>query len=246
MPEQRRGARPEHQRISGRQRKILRDAALAAARRLSGSAEALRRAASPPGAPDPDGLLAAAGALYTYAVEEYGKALLLGSLPEKGGIVSVPYREIFRSHRKKLDAALADLPLECRMLRRGIFDPDIFDPDIFDVGLQAGFSGRTSLLYLDMGRNGDPIERSAPDAEMLEDALCSLGQAVARKERRLAAGTGGAARRGLEAASDDKRQGRARQGHLRRREPSRRQRDSPPTNPRQAPPRGILHRSDRA
>ena len=150
-------------------------------RRLSRSAKALRSAASSPGASDPDGLLTVAGGLYTYAVEEYGKALLIESLPEKGGIVSVPYGEIFRSHQKKFDAAFKDLPAECSMLSQGIFSPIIFSPIIFSTGLEASFSSRTRLLYLDMDRNGDPIAQDPPDAKALARALCGFEQSVTRR-----------------------------------------------------------------
>ena len=113
-----RGAPPvaEHVRINGGQRETLQGDVLAGVRSLLRSASILLAAAASPGEPDPRGLLTASGALYTYAVEEYGKLLLIESLPEKGGIVSVPYREIFRSHGKKFEAALGALPAECARL----------------------------------------------------------------------------------------------------------------------------------
>lgn len=194
MPESAEGA-GRHQRISVEQRESLLDAVLAGIRRLLRSAEALRREALSPDAADPDGLLAVAGGLYTYAVEEYGKALLIESLPEKGGIISVPYREIFGSHGKKFEAALKDLPVECSAIGAGVFDPHIFDPRIFDTGLQATFQGRMRLLYLDMDRKGGPIVEDTPDARMLAGALSGLDQALARKERGRPAKAGGVARR---------------------------------------------------
>ena len=182
-----------HVRISGGQRKALQGAVLAGVQSLSRSARILLDAAAAPGEPDPGSLLTAAGGLYTYAVEEYGKMLLLESLPEKGGIVSVPYREIFRSHEKKFEAAFKDLPADCAQLKWGLFDPRLFDPDLFDTGLGAGFAGRTNLLYLDMVPDGRFVAPDIPDPELLTKAVAGLKEAV---EKRAAqggpAGPGGA------------------------------------------------------
>lgn len=173
----------EHVRINGEQRVALQGAALAGVRSLLRSASILLGAAASPGEPDPHGLLTASGALYTYAVEEYGKLLLIESLPEKGGIVSVPYREIFRSHGKKFKAALGTLPAECGQLARGIFDPRIFDPRIFDAEMtEATFFTRMSLLYTDIGRSGRPSTPRRLDAKLLRKALQGLEQAVAEWE----------------------------------------------------------------
>ena len=143
------------------------------------SARALLDASASPDEPDSGGLLAVAGGLYTYAVEEYGKLLLLGSLPEKGGIVSVPYLDIFRSHRKKFDAALENLPADCGQLKWGIFDPAIFDPAIFNTGIDASFASRASLLYLDMDPDGRPVAPDIPDRGQLAKAIGGLERAVA-------------------------------------------------------------------
>lgn len=174
-----------HLRITAARRRSMQDAVLAGIGRLLASAEALRREAASAGASEPGGLLAVAGGLYTYAVEEYGKLLLLEGLPEKGGIVSVPHAEIFRRHGKKFKAAHEALPQECRWLGRGLFDPAIFDPRIFDTeAAEATFSGRTSLLYTDIGRTGNPRVARRPDAKMLEKALRGLERAVAEWEAR--------------------------------------------------------------
>ena len=176
-------AAADHVRISGGQLWRLQDAILSGIRRLLGSSEALRRAAASAGEPDSGGLLTVAGGLYTYAVEEYGKLLLLESLPEKGGAVSVPYREIFRSHGKKFEAALGALPADCGRLARGIFDPRIFDPRIFDTEVtEATFFTRMSMLYTDIDRSGRPSAPRRVDAGLLEKALRGLEQAAAEWE----------------------------------------------------------------
>ena len=175
----------EHVRISGKQREILQGAAAASVRSLLHSARILLDAAASLdtgdvlGEPGSGDLLTIAGGLYTYAVEEYGKLLLLGSLPEKAGVVSVPYREIFRSHGKKFEAALRKLPADCALMRRGPFDPRIFDPRIFDTGMDASFASRTHLFYLDMGPDGHPVAPHPPDPAQLAKAVDGLERAVA-------------------------------------------------------------------
>lgn len=242
------GGAAGRQRITGRQRESLLDAALASVRRLLASANALCRAASSSDAPDPAGLLAVAAGLYTYALEEYGKLLLVERLPEKGGVVSVPRREIFGSHQKKFNAAVEDLPTECSALKRGIFDPGIFDPGIFDTGMQASFPSRTRLLYLGMDRNGDPVAPPPPDAEMFTRALCCLERAVvAEKGRGRTTGAGGAARDSQTGAAADERQGHALSEPPICRDLGRP--DQPPSSslpPRRATPRRGCRRSDRS
>lgn len=180
MPEPGEGA-GRHQRISSGQRESLLDAALAGIRRLLRSAEALSREALSPDAVDPDGLLAVAGGLYTYAVEEYSKALLIESLPEKSGVISVPYREIFRSHGKTFEAARGALPRECWSAEDGYIDPAYFDTG---TALNATFPTRMSTLYLDMDRNGRPVESIPPTAQLLEGALAGMERGVGEWEAR--------------------------------------------------------------
>ena len=180
-PARRAPSAAEHVRISGGQRKALQGAVLAGVQSLSRSARILLDAAAAPDEPDPGGLLTAAGGLYTYAVEEHGKLLLLESLPEKGGIVSVPYREIFRSHEKKFEAAFKDLPADCAQLKWGLFDPHLFDPRLFDTGLGAGFAGRTNLLYIDIVHDGRFVAPDVPDPEQLAKAVAGLKEAVEKR-----------------------------------------------------------------
>lgn len=175
-----------HRKISGEQHQRLQDAILSGIVRILKSTRELHDAISRRGPPDSDDLLRVAVGLYTYAFEEYGKLLLIGSLPEKGGVVSVPYREIFRSHEKKFKAAREGLPRECWSAETGIFDPRIFDPRIFDTwgSLKAAFSVRMSMLYLDIDNNGEPVVAIPTRAELLEGALSGMERAVKEWEAR--------------------------------------------------------------
>lgn len=174
-----------HMKISGGKRETLQGAVAAGVQSLLWSARILLDKATSSeatdilGEPGPGDLLAVAASLYTYAVEEYGKLLLLGSLPEKGGVVSVPYREIFRSHDKKFNAALEKLPAECALTRQGPPDLSILNPAIFDMGMGASFEGRTRLLYLDMDPDGNPVAPRPPAPAQLAKAIGGLEREVA-------------------------------------------------------------------
>lgn len=169
----------DHLGITGRQREILQGAALVSVQSLLVSARTLLDKAAYPGGSHWASLLTAAGALYTHALEEYGKMLLLGRIPEKGGIVSVPYREIFRSHRKKFDAALGALPPDCALMTRGPFDPGPPCSRQYGARLDASFASRTHLLHLDITCDGHPALPDAPDPEQLARAVGGLERAAA-------------------------------------------------------------------
>ena len=174
-----------HRKISNRKRETLQGAAAAGVQSLLWSArilldkEASSDAAAILGDPGPGDLAAVAAALHTYAVEEYGKLLLLGSLPEEDGVVSVPHRVIFRSHDKKFNAALEKIPAECALIRQGPPDLSMFNPTIFDMGMDASFESRTRLLYLDMDSNGNPTAPRPPAPAHLAKAVAGLERAVA-------------------------------------------------------------------
>lgn len=169
-------------RISGERRKRMQDAALAGVRRLLDSVVILCSAACDSSAPDQDGPLTVAGGLYISALAEYGKLLLIESLPEKDGYVVVPYLDIFRTHYKKIEAAVAKLPCECAQLKYGVPDPWLFDPHLFDTKLDIRFPRRIHALYLDMKCDGSPVVPSPPDPKQLARAVSLLRQAVATRE----------------------------------------------------------------
>ena len=104
--------------------------------------------------------------LYTYAVEEYGKILLLKKCNISGGKVKIKYRNGFRFHPKKFTLAANDLPRECKTLKRGLFDPTVFDPNIFAVA--TGIEEHNSYAV-------DFIEATRTIKETLPYALISGG-----------------------------------------------------------------------
>jgi hypothetical protein len=104
--------------------------------------------------------------LYTYAVEEYGKLLLLKKYQPVNGKVEITYRDEFCDHYEKFKEA-SKLLSDSTILRRPIFDPAIFDPAIFDTqAVIADFEARMAIFYTDFNNMGDgivpvpPVERN--------------------------------------------------------------------------------------
>lgn len=195
-----------HRRITARQRRRLEDAILSGIRRILASSRVLHSAATGRSRSDSDGLLAVAAGLYTYAFEEYGKLLLVARLPEKGGVISVPYREIFRSHGKKFEAARGTLPKECWSAVEGYIGSAYIGSARVGIvtTLDATFPARMSIFYLDMDSNGDPAESIPSSAKLLENALAGMERAVGEWEALnrpagLGDGGGGGAHDGREA-----------------------------------------------
>src|SRR4030067_2966523 len=114
--------------------------------------------------------------LYTYAIEEYGKLLLLKQCTPSNGKVTFDYYKIFKDkkHSNKFPTAFADLKShapECVVLSRVLFDPAIFDPAIFDCsgGMHADFLSRMAIFYCDLSQSGKSVREIPPiEKEMLK------------------------------------------------------------------------------
>ena len=108
---------------------------------------------------DNGGQVTICAGLYTYAVEEYGKIVLLRKSRKIDGHVRVNYKKGFRDHNTKFRLAVKNLPKECTTLRIGPFDPNIFDPKIFDTEtVIADFKSRMSVFYTNFLESGINIE----------------------------------------------------------------------------------------
>jgi AbiV family abortive infection protein len=86
--------------------------------------------------------------LYTYAVEEYGKLLLLSKYVPIDGKVKIRYRNIFRKHDKKFETAIQNLPEECINLCRLGFEKG-FEESFEHHDIIADFEARTAIFYSD-------------------------------------------------------------------------------------------------
>jgi hypothetical protein len=100
------------------------------------------------------GLLTQAGIVFTFAGEEFGKAVLLREAFETGQDHPVLI-DGFIDHHKKIAAAGKHVPARFLRLIAGAFDPEAFDSGGFDTGLEADVDARWSGLHVDWdGRSG--------------------------------------------------------------------------------------------
>ena len=108
---------------------------------------------------DNGGPVTISAGLYTYAVEEYGKIVLLRKSRKINGHVRLKYKQGFRDHNTKFRLAVKKLPYECKTLRIGPFEPNIFDPTIFDAEtVIVDFKSRMSVFYTNFLESGVNIE----------------------------------------------------------------------------------------
>jgi AbiV family abortive infection protein len=111
--------------------------------------------------------------LYTYALEEYGKYLMLKQYSPINQQVAINYGQIFRDtrHENKFKVAINDLKqqaVECTILAKGLFDPAIFDPKIFNTRppVDVDFQARMRIFYCDLDDPKQSI-RAIPKVDMV-------------------------------------------------------------------------------
>jgi hypothetical protein len=118
--------------------------------------------------------------LYTFALEEYGKVVLLQSYPT-ADTIEIHYKYGFRDHKRKFPLAKNKLPTECMQLHDGGFDRNSFDAESFDVDVVADLDSRLGIFYTDFTDSADRI-KGIPVVDKL-----SLRNAVQKFEMYLAA-----------------------------------------------------------
>lgn len=105
-----------------------------------------------------NGDVAICAGLYTYAVEEYGKLILLSECVPENGKVDINLKQLFyghKSHDSKFEAALNRMPDECKNIGvdfwAGHFPKGWWDglfPD--EKSVVAGFKSRLAIFYCDL------------------------------------------------------------------------------------------------
>ncbi len=93
------------------------------------------------------GLPTQAGIVFSFAVEEFGKAALLRQAIESGADPALI--DGFYDHREKIAAAAKHVESRFLRLTAGAFDAGVFDSEVFDTGRQADLAARMSGLYVD-------------------------------------------------------------------------------------------------
>jgi AbiV family abortive infection protein len=114
--------------------------------------------------------------LYTFAVEEYGKLLLLKQYNPSDGKVKIEFRDIFRRHEKKFKTAIENLPHECTILYSPWKSKDWHSKDIwYSKDVIADLEARKSVFYCDFVDSGDAI-KTVPRVEktLLRKAIDSF------------------------------------------------------------------------
>ncbi len=124
---------------------------------------------------DTGGTVTICAGLYTYAVEEYGKIVLLRKSRKIDGHVRVNYKKGFRDHNTKFRLAVKKLPNECTTLRISPFNPKCFDIET----VIADFKSRMSVFYTNFLESGVTIE-SVPlvSEQRLKIAIVTLRKIV--------------------------------------------------------------------
>jgi len=125
---------------------------------------------------DNEGNKAICAGLYTYALEEYGKIVLLKQSSHAAGEVEIEYRKGFLYHPKKFRLALENLPNECRTLYEAPFDAKDFESSDFETeDVIADFEARMAVFYSDFTDSGCNIQPVPPvDTRLLKNAINTL------------------------------------------------------------------------
>ena len=118
--------------------------------------------------------------LYTYAVEEYGKFLILKSYSVCNGLVKIKYKDEFTNHHRKFEVAIKNLPKECISIGKPLFDSGILDPKIFDVEPTiADFESRMSIFYSDLEWDGKMVKLTPfVDSDTLKKAILKFSEVI--------------------------------------------------------------------
>lgn len=121
-----------------------------------------------------------AAGLYTYAIEELGKILLLTRSNRTNGEVEIEYNDKFTKHKPKFELAFDYLQQNghgrCIILDSGGFDPNGFDWRGFDIGLLE-ISNQESIFYSDLNNNDEIVQvKEIPpvDRQILRKAINEL------------------------------------------------------------------------
>ena len=113
-----------------------------------------------------EGHEAVCAGLYTFAVEEYGKVLLLKQYTLENGKVKIRYRDEFRNHNRKFETAIRVLPKECVNLCRTGFEKG-FEDGFEHKNILADFEARLAIFYADFADSGEAIKPLPPVEEIL-------------------------------------------------------------------------------
>jgi AbiV family abortive infection protein len=118
-----------------------------------------------------------AAILFTFAVEEFGKAVLLREAFDKA---TSPVTVVgFYNHWRKIEAAGRHIREEQLLLHRGAFQRGVFAKG-FDLGNLADVDARLDGLYVDW-RNDAWVVGVRVDPAVLNANIAAVGEILARQ-----------------------------------------------------------------
>jgi len=97
-------------------------------------------------------------AIFTHAVEEYGKYVYLAKLkPNKKGRYNIE-SDVFMNHDQKFDLALENLPDEVKVVFNAPFDSKNYSADYEIDNTLPTWKNRVNVLNVDIDENGDSTD----------------------------------------------------------------------------------------
>jgi AbiV family abortive infection protein len=122
------------------------------------------------------GFLSQAGVIFSFAIEEFGKATLLRNAYSTGSD-PVVVKGLDDDHKTKMNEAAKVIPAKYLLLTKADFDPDEFAPGDFHTGTQVDVKARLNGLYVDWDgaawRYGVNV-----DGEALEESINGVRSAL--------------------------------------------------------------------
>ncbi len=118
-----------------------------------------------------------AAILFTFAVEEFGKAVLLHEAFESGQ----PIVEIagFYQHQAKFEAAGRHIPERHLMLAASVFQPGVFHAGTFNIAILADLEARLDGLYVGW-KGGAWAVGLQVNPDVLSESITAVGITVGK------------------------------------------------------------------
>jgi AbiV family abortive infection protein len=118
--------------------------------------------------------------LHTFAIEEYGKLLVLkdNSTPLTAGKIVIKYKQAFKSHSEKFNLALNTLPKECYILRQGSYTKRSFTKKSHVLDTEADLETRLTTFYTDINDSASPVNAPTVDRNSLSVAIDEMEKFV--------------------------------------------------------------------
>lgn len=122
-----------------------------------------------------------ASALYTHAVEEFGKLCYLQNLKPEKGKIKIEHNLIFKggsSHENKFQLAISKLPEDCIILQHGSYTKTSYSQSSHSVGTFVSWQTRLSILNADIDEQGEFIRPPLLNHFTLLDAVKSFREFI--------------------------------------------------------------------